>query len=227
MSPSSTKKSAPATRDAEATKGRILDAAEDEFARGGLLGARTEAIAAKTGVTKSMIFYHFGDKEGLYQAVLERAVSMRVATLQKTDLHNANVEVSLRNFVDSFLRDLSGNPNLPAIFFYEGIQNKGKFYSQIAITSLYAPLVDILKRGSESGQFRDVDPLHSAVNIIGMCVFYYCSIDNVKHLWPPGTNPLSAEMIEMHRRMAVEQTVASVLAPCPKSIEVDTETESK
>ncbi len=212
MSPPTSKKSAPLTRDAEATKGRILDAAEEEFARGGLLGARTEAIAAKTGVTKSMIFYHFGDKEGLYQAVLERAVSMRVSSLQKSDLHNVDAEVSLRNFVDSFLRDLSGNPNLPAIFFYEGIQNKGKFYSQIAITSLYSPIVEILKRGAETKQFRDVDPLHAAVNIIGMCVFYYCSIDNVKHLWPAGTNPLSAEMIEMHRRMAVEQTVASVLA---------------
>lgn len=217
MSPTSSKKHAPLTRDAEATKGRILDAAEEEFARGGLLGARTEAIAAKTGVTKSMIFYHFGDKEGLYQAVLERAVSMRVTTLQKTDLHNPDAETSLRNFVDSFLRDISGNPNLPAIFFYEGIQNKGKFYSQIAITSLYTPLVEILKRGSESKQFRELDPLHVAVNIIGMCVFYYCSIDNVKHLWPPGTNPLCADMIDMHRHMAVEQAVASVLAPCPES----------
>ncbi|CAN5487308.1 TetR/AcrR family transcriptional regulator [soil metagenome] len=211
MSPSPTKKHAPVTRGAEATKARILDAAEMEFARGGLLGARTEAIAAKTGVTKSMIFYHFGDKEGLYQAVLERAVALRVSSIQKADLHNVDAELALRNFIDSFLRDLGGNPQIPAIFFYEGIQNKGKFYSQIAITALYAPLVDIIRRGIQSGQFREVDPLHAAVNMIGMCVFYYCSIDNVKHLWPAGTNPLSDQMKELHRRMAAEQTVASVL----------------
>lgn len=211
MSPSPTKKSAPVTRDAEATKARILDAAEEEFARAGLLGARTEAIASKTGVTKSMIFYHFGDKEGLYQAVLERAVAMRVSTIQKTDLHNVDVEIALTNFIDMFLRDLSGNPRLPAIFFYEGIQNKGRFYSQIAITSLYSPLIDIIRRGIESKQFRDVDPLHAAVNIIGMCVFYYCSIDNVKHLWPPGTNPLCPEMKETHRRLAAEQAVGGLL----------------
>jgi AcrR family transcriptional regulator len=207
----SPKKHAPAIRDAEATKTRILDAAEEEFAKGGLLGARTESIAAKTGVTKSMIFYHFGDKEGLYSAVLERAVSQRVASIQKTDIHNIDPEIALKNFVETFLRDLSGNSHLPAIFFYEGIQNKGRFYSQIAITSLYTPIVDILRRGTEAGKFRDVDPLHAAVNIVGMCVFYYCNIDNVKHLWPAGTNPLSDEMKEMHRRMAAEQTVASVL----------------
>ncbi|MBS1956058.1 MAG: TetR/AcrR family transcriptional regulator [Cyanobacteria bacterium SZAS-4] len=211
MSPPPTKKAAPATRDAEATKARILDAAENEFARAGLLGARTEAIAAKTGVTKSMIFYHFGDKEGLYQAVLERVVALRISSIQKADLHNSDAEVALRNFIDSFLRDLDGNPQIPAIFFYEGIQNKGKFYSQIAITALYTPLVDIIRRGIEAGQFRAVDPLHAAVNMIGMCVFYYCSIDNVKHLWPAGTNPLSAEMKELHRMTAAEQTVAGLL----------------
>jgi TetR/AcrR family transcriptional regulator len=211
MSPS-TKKHVPATRDAEATKHRILDAAEEEFARGGLLGARTESIAAKTGVTKSMIFYHFSDKEGLYQAVLERAVSLRVASVQKADIHNVDAEVALKNFVDVFLKDISVNPHMPAIFFYEGIQNKGRFYSQIAITSLYTPIVDIIRRGIESGVFREVDPLHAAVNIVGMCVFYYCNIDNVKHLWPSGTNPLSEEMKEAHRTMAATQTVASLLA---------------
>ena len=44
------------TRDAEATKTQILDAAEEEFARFGLMAARTEVIASKTGVTKAMIW---------------------------------------------------------------------------------------------------------------------------------------------------------------------------
>ncbi|HEY9679096.1 MAG TPA: TetR/AcrR family transcriptional regulator [Drouetiella sp.] len=213
MSPAQAKKKPVLTRDAEATKARILDAAEEEFARAGLLGARTEAIAARTGVTKSMIFYHFEDKERLYQAVLERAVALRVSTMQRTDLLNPNAEVALSNFVSSFLNDVTGNPRLPAIFFYEGIQNKGKFYSQIAITSLYEPVVDIIRRGIADKTFRDVDPLHAAVNIIGMCVFYFCSIDNVKHLWPAGTNPLSKEMVDTHRNLAVEQAVASLRNP--------------
>ncbi len=59
-------------RNPEATKTQILDAAEEEFARYGLAGARTEPIAANTGVTKAMIHYYFGTKEELYQAVLKR-----------------------------------------------------------------------------------------------------------------------------------------------------------
>jgi TetR/AcrR family transcriptional regulator len=41
-------------RDAEATQSVILAAAEEEFAQHGFTAARTEAIAAKTGVAKSM-----------------------------------------------------------------------------------------------------------------------------------------------------------------------------
>jgi TetR/AcrR family transcriptional regulator len=43
------------TRNSETTKTQILDAAEAEFAVTGLSATRTEAIAAKTGVTKAMI----------------------------------------------------------------------------------------------------------------------------------------------------------------------------
>lgn len=197
-------------RDKEATKCRILDAAEEEFARGGLLGAKTDAIACKTGATKSMIFYHFRDKEGLYQAVLERAVARRMRVVQGIDLHAPEPEDSLRALVEALLDDVGTHLNLTAIFMYEAIQNKGKYYSEISLASVYIPLVDLLKRGIEAGKFREMDPMHAAVNIVGMCVFYYCSHENIKHLWPTGTELLSKEMREQHKREAIEQIVAGV-----------------
>ncbi|MBX9573065.1 MAG: TetR/AcrR family transcriptional regulator [Candidatus Obscuribacterales bacterium] len=197
-------------RDKEATKCRILDAAEEEFARGGLMGARTDAIACKTGTTKSMIFYHFRDKEGLYQAVLERAVARRMRVVQSIDLHAPEPEDSLRALVAALLDDVGSHLNLTAIFMYEAIQNKGKYYSEISLASVYVPLIDLLKRGISDGKFREMDPLHAAVNIVGMCVFYYCSHENIKHLWSPGTELLSKEMREQHKREAIEQIIAGV-----------------
>src|SRR5215467_5793840 len=81
-------KSRQQSRDADATKARILDAAEEEFARNGLLGARTEDIAAKTGVTKAMIYYYFQSKENLYQAVLERALVSRIRQAQEINIES-------------------------------------------------------------------------------------------------------------------------------------------
>lgn len=198
------------TRDAEATKARILDAAEEEFAKAGLLGARTEAIAANTGVTKAMMYYYFRDKEGLYQAVLERLVAQRLRTMQKVDVHG-DPQGALKELISAFVDEAGVNQNAPAIFFYEGIQNQGRFYGQINIASLYNPLVQVLEKGMKTGVFREIDPLHAAVNIVGMCVFYFCSAQNVKHLWPAGTNLLGPEMRAQHKSAAIEQAIAGVL----------------
>jgi AcrR family transcriptional regulator len=208
----SLKQQTPAVRDAEATKNSILDAAEKEFAVGGLLGARTEAIAAKTGVTKCMIFYYFGNKEGLYKAVLERGLSDFVRSLQGIDIHSVSPQNALRNLTEAILNTVETHANLHRILIYENIQNEGKFYGQIAFASVYGPIVEVLKRGIAAGEFRKLDPIHVAVNIVGLCVQYFGFSHNVKHLWPPGTNPSSKEMVEAHKREAVEQVVASVLA---------------
>ena len=55
----------------EAVKSDILRVARTEFARSGLSGARIEDIASGTKTSKRMIFYYFGDKQSLYEAVLE------------------------------------------------------------------------------------------------------------------------------------------------------------
>lgn len=211
VSPALPKKAA--GRDAEATRNRILDAAEEEFARAGLLGARTEAIAANTGVTKAMIYYYFSDKEGLYRAVLERALSRRLQILERVDLQAADPVQTLQKLVESFIDGAGQNQNLPAIFLFESVQNQGRFYGQLAIASLYSPLVQVLEHGMASGHFRQLDPLHVAVNIVGSAVYYFCSAQNVKHLWPAGTDVFSTMMREQHKREAVDMIVAGVLKP--------------
>ena len=60
-----------AVRDAEATRRRILEAARAEFARHGLGGARIERIAEAARTNKRMLYYYFGNKEGLFLAALE------------------------------------------------------------------------------------------------------------------------------------------------------------
>jgi TetR/AcrR family transcriptional regulator len=57
----------------EATRQVILTAAETVFAERGFAGARVDTIAATSGFDKKLIFRYFGDKLGLYAAVLRRA----------------------------------------------------------------------------------------------------------------------------------------------------------
>ncbi len=55
-----------------ATKARILDAAENLFADNGFRGTTLRAITTKAGVNLAAVNYHFGSKEDLLAAVLDR-----------------------------------------------------------------------------------------------------------------------------------------------------------
>ena len=68
------------TRDAEATQARILKAAVTEFAKYGYAGARIDRVAAAANANKSMIYVYFGNKDQLFDAVIDVAIG---------DLHEA------------------------------------------------------------------------------------------------------------------------------------------
>jgi AcrR family transcriptional regulator len=75
MTPPSTPKTAAHTdkpkRDSAATKRRLLNAAAEEFANRGVAGARVDRIAAAAQANKRLIYDYFGDKDGLFDAVID------------------------------------------------------------------------------------------------------------------------------------------------------------
>jgi AcrR family transcriptional regulator len=60
-------------KDGEATRIRILEAAGELFATLGFAETSNKAVAAKADVDLASINYHFGSRNGLYQAVLGEA----------------------------------------------------------------------------------------------------------------------------------------------------------
>lgn len=64
--------SVPRQIDPEATRQGILDAAERIFIAKGFSGTSINAIAQEAGVTKSLVFHHFGSKEGLWREMARR-----------------------------------------------------------------------------------------------------------------------------------------------------------
>jgi TetR/AcrR family transcriptional regulator len=197
------------SRDAEQTKAKILDAAEAEFAVSGLMATRTEAIAAQTGVTKAMIYYYFQSKEKLYQAVLGRCFNDAMETMKNLQLDRLPPEIALEKLVEEMLYHMAANPNMGSILSLEAIQNKGKYYPKQIADTLYGTLATILQQGMETGVFRQLDPKHTAVNIVGTCSFYYCAHENLKHLWP-GKRLLGKELLNRHGREAIDLIMAGV-----------------
>jgi len=68
--------------DASASRERILAAGADLFSEKGYVGAGIDLLAARSGIAKTAIYYHFGNKEGLVAAVLERAATTWIETVR-------------------------------------------------------------------------------------------------------------------------------------------------
>jgi len=83
------------TRDAAHTRQRILDAATAEFAEHGYAGARVSRIAAAADRNQRMLYAHFVNKAGLFEAVLDEHVAraQQAVALDPTDLPGYAVAV--------------------------------------------------------------------------------------------------------------------------------------
>ena len=60
-------------RNSHVSRERILETATELFAQKGYAGAGVDQLAARSGIAKTAIYYHFGNKAGLLAAALERA----------------------------------------------------------------------------------------------------------------------------------------------------------
>lgn len=198
-------------RDAAATQIQILDAAEDEFARYGLAGARIDAITARTGVTKAMIYYYFENKEGLYQAVMQRIGSQLEDMLAQLALEPLPTAKALEEAIRSGIAYGAAYPQRGMLWFYEAIQNQGKYGQLSGWQQGFWNITKTLERGIAEGIFRPIDPFLTTVNILGICTFYFNAYENLKHI-DPNRQLLSSEMIEQQTQAAIELILAGVMA---------------
>lgn len=64
-----------------ATRGALVKAARELFARDGYTATGREAIVERAGVTRGALYHHFDDKEGLFRAVFEELEQEVMATV--------------------------------------------------------------------------------------------------------------------------------------------------
>lgn len=196
-------------KDSIDTRSAILSAAERVFSQDGLSGARTEKIAELVGVTKAMIHYYFGTKEKLYAEVLEHVDRQRADGIDFASLRRLSPDAALRQFVERLLEQMSANPHTGPLFALENIQNHARYYGRKGTT--ISVLVEILERGIESGHFRAIDPRHTAVNVMAVCVHYFNVMNNVRSLWPK-RGASDARRTAEHTASAIDFIEAAVLA---------------
>jgi AcrR family transcriptional regulator len=185
------------TRDREVTVPAILAAAEIEFATNGFAATRTESIADRANVVKGMIFHYFKSKEGLFEAVLERAYEPFREVLDKPVDKSLSATDSLSIVVENLLAAMNARPLAPAIFMLESIQGGGEHFRKLGMPSFYTRIEALLRKGIAAREFRQMDPWHGAINIVGLCGFYYLAANNLSHA-RKGFKPLTEAAMKKH-----------------------------
>ena len=115
---------------------RIIDAAEELFARHGYDGASMRSITQKAGVNLAAIHYHLGDKQTLYALVVSRRLrpinETRLAWLEKAEQQADGQVVPLAQVIEFMAR--------PVFELCEDADHGGRHIARILGRSLAEPL---------------------------------------------------------------------------------------
>jgi AcrR family transcriptional regulator len=165
------------TRDPERTRAAILAAATGEFSAKGLTGARVDAIAKSAGVNKRMIYHYFGDKDGLYLAVLEATYTAIREAEQELHLGDRDPAEGMRELVRFTWRYFLSHPEFLSLLGTENMNKAAYLKRSKKIRELHSPLVGmiskLLERGARERVFRaGVDPVELYVTIAALGFFY-------------------------------------------------------
>jgi AcrR family transcriptional regulator len=165
-----------ASRDAEAARANILSVATEEFSKKGLDGARVDEIAERTHTVKRMIYYYFGNKDGLYRAVLERAYEDIRSLEASLELDSFSPDEALRMLVGATFDYHNEHPDFVRLVMNENIHH-GDHIGQLAIikarkSTVLTMLRKLIDRGVAAKVFRkDLDPIELHMSISALCFY--------------------------------------------------------
>lgn len=201
-------------QDPAGVQANIIAVAMAEFAANGLSGARMDEIAAKTRTSKRMIYYYFGDKDGLYRRVLEEAYSKVREGEQKLDLDHLPPVEALKRLVEFTFDHHSRNPDFIRMVMIENVHHGAYMEQSGMIRSVNAgaieKLEEICRRGREAGLFRtDVAPVELHWHISALSFFNVSNRATFSCIFGDGL--FSREGQATLRRHAVEMVLGLVL----------------
>ncbi|MEV6653751.1 TetR family transcriptional regulator [Streptomyces sp. NPDC051219] len=140
-------------RDSSATRARLLDAAFTEFAAYGIAGARVDRIAEAAQANKRLIYVYFGNKEQLFDAVLQRALEIGAETVPFDPQ-------DLPGYAGAVFDHLHAHPALMRLLLWKQLERPGT--TEVEAKS-YRDKIALVAEAQRRGH---LDPAHDPVDIL-------------------------------------------------------------
>lgn len=202
-------------QDPEAVRADILRAARAEFSEHGLSGARVQVIAERTQTSKRMIYYYFGDKDGLYCAVLEDAYRRVRQAEADLDLDGLAPRAALRRLVEFTFDHHRSNPDFIRLVMIENIHGGRHMQAIVSLMQTNTVAIRQIERicaaGLRDGVFRaDLSPLAIHWKISAMSFF---NVSNRATFSLNFGEDLFSDAAQMRLRETVVNCILAAVAP--------------
>jgi AcrR family transcriptional regulator len=162
---------------ADGTREKLLNAATKVFVEKGFSGARVDEIAKRARANKAMIYYHFRDKQSLYQAVLLRLLAPIHDHIEALGRARLGPRKRLTAFYAGIVQRFAEKPALPHVMIREilaGGRHMDRETAQ-AFSGILAFVSRTLEEGRRAGSFRSVNPLLFHLSVIGPIFLFFVS----------------------------------------------------
>ncbi len=211
------KKSKPLrSQDPEGVRQNIVEIASEEFAMNGLAGARIDEIAARTRFSKRMIYYYFGDKEGLYLNVLENAYRLVREGEAMLDVEDLAPMDALKKLVEFTFDHHHLHEDFIRMVMIENIHHgeyleRSKVIRQLNVSAI-GTIETVYKRGVAEGTFRKgLDPIELHWQVSALCFFNVSNRATFSKIF--GRDFGAPKALSSLRRNAVDMVLRYVVKP--------------
>ena len=169
-------------------KEKLLAAGTKLFAEKGFAAISIRELATAAGVNSALISYHFGGKEGLYEAVITAQYERLIVKFEAIAASTSSIEEKIRMYADVIRRNHTEDQPLMARLVQGELRSPTACMEKVLrkYTFRIAQIVsDVLRQGIQSGSFRqDVDPVFAALSLAGMLNFFFILREVTKAIVP-------------------------------------------
>jgi TetR/AcrR family transcriptional regulator len=159
-------------RDPDATRQALLAAAAALFSEHGFAAVPIDDVAARAGVNKALISYHFGGKRGLYAAVLASGFQEIARRIEAAEAAAEDAPSALRALLEAFASFRAEHPEFPGLFMREVLSTGVEPAVVPHLLAIIGVVRRITARGVRDGVMRPVDPLLVHFALVGALVFF-------------------------------------------------------
>ena len=153
------------------TRHTILQVATDLFTSKGFASTSVREICQGAGITAPVLNYHFGSKDGLFDAVVEETLSLDDFHLLLRDAIESCPDpwAKLQAFVDTYLAHYPTKLLNPGLHLQGSTELHDKSLQQLGsgIAAIHNLAVSILEEGIAKGVFRGMDVETMAACVVG------------------------------------------------------------